>query len=284
MPLRFDAALKDLGCGHPHAFLSTFDAPPTDPVAVLNVDLSTVTTAADVVYGIGNPLREIVHLDFQSSASADKHVDILAYNALLYRHYRVPVHSIVILLRPQAAHPNLDGTVAYTARAGRGKMDFGYERVPLWERPAEELLAGELGAVPLATLGRLPADVPLVQALTSVVQRIIERLQKEAPPDQLRHLVTAAYVLTGLRVPRDVALPMFQGVQGMRDSDTYLAIVDEGVEKGQRRLLRIQLEKRFGPLSPTAQQRLDGWPAERLEELSVALLDAPSLEALGLEA
>jgi len=31
------------------------------------------------------------------------------YNALIHAHYHVPVHSIVILLRPQAAHSNLNG-------------------------------------------------------------------------------------------------------------------------------------------------------------------------------
>jgi hypothetical protein len=69
----------------------------------------------------------------------------------------------------------------------------------------------------------------------------------------------------------------------MRDSDTYLAIVDEGVEKGRREDVRLLLAKKFGPLSPAVQQRLENWPAERLEELLLALLDAPSLRALGLE-
>src|SRR5437868_280604 len=147
MPLRFDATLKDLARDEPRAYLTAFDAPPTGPVRLLNVDLSTVTTAADVVFGLGDPLREIVHIDFQASASAGKHADVLVYNALLYRQYRVPVHSIVILLRPQASHPNLNGTLQYEARPGRGRMDFGYETIRLWERPAEELLAGDLATV-----------------------------------------------------------------------------------------------------------------------------------------
>jgi hypothetical protein len=57
----------------------------------------------------------------------------------------------------------------------------------------------------------------------------------------------------------------------------------EGETEGQRRSARLQLEKRFGPLSPAVQQRLNEWPAERLDELLLALLDAPSLKALGLE-
>ena len=56
------------------------------------------------------------------------------------------------------------------------------------------------------------------------------------------------------------------------------------VQKGQRELLRAQLETRFGPLSPVAQARLAKWPAERLTELELALLSAASLEQLGLDA
>ena len=207
MPLPFDATLKDLACEHPRALLAAFDTPSAEPLRLLNVDLSTVTTAADVVIGLGDPLRDIVHFDFQASAAASKHVDVLVYNALLHRQYRVAVHSIVVLLRPEAAHSNLNGAVAYTARPGRGKMDFGYEVIRLWDIPVEQLLAGDLGMLPLAPLGKLPGEMALEDGVASVIQRLIERLQREAPPDQARRLLTAAYVLTGLRIPDKRAAP-----------------------------------------------------------------------------
>ena len=78
MSMPFDATLKDLGREAPADILTTFDHAPTDPLTLLNVDLSTVTTAADLVIGLGDPLREIIHLDFQSAAAAWKHADILA--------------------------------------------------------------------------------------------------------------------------------------------------------------------------------------------------------------
>jgi len=77
MPLPFDATLKDLAREHPRALLAAFDTPSAEPLRLLNVVLSTVTTAADVVIGLGNPLRDIVHFDFQASAAASKHVDVL---------------------------------------------------------------------------------------------------------------------------------------------------------------------------------------------------------------
>src|SRR6266542_4236515 len=121
MAMTFDATLKDMGRESPTGFLATFDRPPAAPVKVLNVDLSTVTTAADLVLGLGDPLEEIIQIDFQSSAAAWKHADLMVYHALLYAQYHVPVHTIVLLLRPEAAHANMNGSICYAPRQGRGK-------------------------------------------------------------------------------------------------------------------------------------------------------------------
>src|SRR5947209_5682914 len=74
MAMTFDATLKDMGRDSPQGFLAAFDRSPALPVRLLNVDLSTVTTAADLIVGLGHPVEEIVHLDFQSSAAAWKHL------------------------------------------------------------------------------------------------------------------------------------------------------------------------------------------------------------------
>jgi hypothetical protein len=69
MPLTFDATVKDMGPDSPEGVLAAFDGPPTKPIKLLNVDLSTVSAAADLIIGIGEPLEEIIHMDFQSSAA-----------------------------------------------------------------------------------------------------------------------------------------------------------------------------------------------------------------------
>jgi hypothetical protein len=281
MSLPFDAVLKDMGREDPRAFLAEFDQPTPAPVSLLNVDLSTVTTAADLVIGVGDPLQEIIHLDFQSSAAAWKHADTLVYNALLYRNSHVPVHSSIILLRPQAAHPNLNGVVSYSPRPGRGSMDFEYEPVRLWERPAEELLAGGLGILPLAMLGRLPEGVTLQEALTGIAQRLIERLNREAPPDQIRRLLTSAWVLTGLRVQRDIAREVFRGVQAMRDSDTYMAIIDEGRETEVKRLILRVGQKRFGAADDPVITRINAISdLDRLERMHDRAFEASNWEEI----
>jgi len=246
MPMTFDATLKDMGRDSPRGLLAAFDRPATEPIKLLNVDLSTVTTAADLIIGLGDPVGEIVHIDFQSSAAPWKHADLMVYNALVFAHYHVPVHTVIILLRPEAAHSNMDGLIRYTPRPGRGKMDFGYEIVRLWEHSADELLAADLGVTPLATLGKLPEGLALEDGLAAVAQRLVERLTKEARPERVKKLLTEALLLTGLRVRRDAAARVFRGVRAMQESDTYLMILDEGEEKGLREAVLLFGEECHG--------------------------------------
>jgi hypothetical protein len=281
MAMTFDATLKDMGRDSPQGFLAAFDQPPTGPVKVLNVDLSTVTTAADLILGLGGPLKEIIQFDFQSSAAAWKHADLMVYHALLFAHYHVPVHTVIILLRPEAAHANTSGSIRYAPRPGRGSMEFNYEVVRLWERPAEELLATDLGIVPLAMLGRLPEGLSLEKGLEAVAQRVGDRLTKEASPEQVKRLLTDAFLLTGLRVRRDVAKQVFRGVRVMHESDTYLAILDEGEEKRARKDILIIGEWKLGPAVDSVKAQLEAISdLDRLDRMVHRLVTASNWQEL----
>jgi hypothetical protein len=70
----------------------------------------------------------------------------------------------------------------------------------------------------------------------------------------------------------------YQEVEPMR-----VTTFEKGSANGRREAVRFQLEHRFGPLNAMVLQRLENWPAERLNELLLDLLDAPSLHSLGLE-
>jgi len=225
------------------------------PVKLLNVDLSTVTTAADLVLGLGDPPEEVVHIDFQSRAAAWKHADLMAYNALLFAHYHVPVHTIILLLQPGVAHSNMNGVIRYAPRPGRVAWTSAMRSSPCgsapprtcwrrtWRRPAggPRPLAGGPVAGGRPDRRRPPAR---------------ERLTREAPPDRAKKLLTDALLLAGLRVRRDVAARIFRGVRAMEESDTYLAIIDEGRERGIRDLILIQGTDRFGPPDEAVKARL----------------------------
>jgi len=234
-----------------------------------------------LVFGLGQPLQEVIHIDCQAGPKADLAADLNAYNSLLYRRCLVPVHTIVLLLRPQARLRDLTGNLSYAARPRRGGTSFTYEVIPLWERPVEHFLNGPLGITPLAVLAQLPADIPLEQGLVGVIQRLWERLRQEAPPEKVGKLLTSAFVLTGLRVPRTRAKTLFRGVQGMQESDTYLAILDEGRLDEVRKLVLQLGQRKFGPASDDVVTAVKGIEdLERLERLHARLLDVSSWQEL----
>jgi hypothetical protein len=253
MSLPFDATLKDLVQTYPRDWLVSLGLPADGPVTPLNVDLSTLSAAADVVLGLGDPLTSLVDLEFQSSRDADLSRRVLVYNTLLHQRFRLPVHSVVVLLRRTAEDAGLDGTVRYGADPGRGGLEFRFEVVRLWQRPAEELLAGSLGTLPLAMLGAPPEGLTTAEALPAVLRRLEDRIRAETTPPATAKLLTAAFIMTGMRLDPDAAANLFRGVQGMEESTTYQLIMRQGAARYARSVISRQGRKRFGPPDTAAE-------------------------------
>jgi predicted transposase YdaD len=252
MPLPFDATLKDLVTSYAADFAAQFGLGDLKPLVPLNVDLSMLSAATDVALGHGDPPDLVVDLNFQTNAEDNLARRVLLYNAALHVRYRVPVHSIVVLLRRKADDAALTGKLHYRGRPRSGSMTFVYDVVRLWQRPVKEVLLGGLGALALAPLCLMPGGAPLETALPGVLERIIERLNQQTMPVDAAKILTGAYVLAGLRMTRDEARQLFRRVQAVRESTTYQAILDEGrVEEAQRILLKLlQGSDALGPLPP----------------------------------
>jgi predicted transposase YdaD len=281
MPMPFDATLKDIARSHPLDFEAQFDLTGPLPVALLNVDLSTITAATDVAFGHGEPLQSITDFHFQASRDGDLPARVLLYNAVFFYRYRVPVHSVVVLLRPSANDPSLDEGVHYAVWSERGRTDLTFEIVRMWQRPVERILAGGVGTLPLAPLCQMPEGTTVEEALPGILRQIQERLARETTPEETARLMAATFVLTGLRLSREVVKQVFQGVQGMRESSTYQLILDEGrVEARQQMLLEIGTEL-LGPPSETEKTILSGLTdPDRLKRISSRLLKAGNWQEL----
>jgi predicted transposase YdaD len=266
---------------HAADWLAVLDEPKSGPVEVLTPDLSTLTAFTDVVLRTGDSLP---HLDFQSGPDPDLPRRILLYNVLLHERYGLPVHSVVILLRPRADRGDLTGGLNYAARPGRGRLDFVFEVVRLWEVPVERLLASGLGTLPVAPLGQLPVDRTPDETLPQVIARLVERIEAEATGEQGPILLTAAFVLMGMRVSRERAIELFQGVRKMRDSTTYQMILDEGraegLTKGRAEGLSMgRLEEARQLLLRLGRKRL-GQPDAEVEASVQAISELERLESL----
>ncbi len=279
----FDATLKDI-LGRSAANLAPLLNLPADlPSRPLNIDLSTISAATDVALGFGDPLRFIVDVNFQSGPDAYLDGRLLLYNAAYHHHYPVPVRSVAILLRPAADLASLTGRLAY--QEGGGRVEFDYEVVRLWQQPLDPFLTGGLALLPLAPLSQLPADVPLQDALRGVIHRVDDRLAAEAPHDRAVKLMTAAFVLTGLRLRGPALDEIFRGVKIMHESAAFDLYEEKGWERGRQdgrleevhRLLLRQGSKRFGAPNTETEAALGAIrDIDHLERLADAVLTASS--------
>lgn len=142
----------------------------------LDGDLSTVQPAVDKVFRFQPPHRGLLHLEAQASWDGGFADRLLLYSVLLEHHYGGPVHTVVLLLRREAAAPSLTGLLSRRHADGREYHRFAYEMIRVWDLSAEQLLASGLGAAVLALLTDEASP-----RLPEYVKRFAERVERESP-------------------------------------------------------------------------------------------------------
>jgi len=185
------------------------------------------------------------------------------------------------LLRKEADGPAMSGRARYDVpQSADGSLWLRFRMVRVWEREAAEVLAGPLATLPLAPLARVSAN-----ELPAVVRRMEERIDREAPPEDRGMLWTTTFLQMGLKYKRETARELLKGVLAMKESDTCMAILEEGEEKGlakgaaqEARKILVRLgSRRFGvPVvqTQTALEAIDS--VERLEQLIDRIPDVES--------
>jgi hypothetical protein len=275
----FDATLKDIVADHAADYAAVLGLPAHEPPTPINVDLSTVSAATDVALAFGEPIRAIFDLNFQSGPDAGLPGRLHLYNAALQWRYDVAASSLLILLRPKADGGNLTGKLAYGD--GVHRVEFNYQVIRLWQESVESYLRAGVGALPLATLCEMPAGRPASESLRDVVQEIARRLVQEADHAEAARLMTAAYILTGLRVKKGELPPIYRGIGLMQESTAYDEILEEGeIRHGHRVILR-QGHARFGQPDAETEGELKAIrDLDRLDRLIDAVPKATSWQEL----
>ena len=229
---------------------------------------------------VSTPDPWIVHVEFQAGYDATLPLRLQRYSILVHFREKLSVQSVALLLRPQADGPALSGTLQQRLPDGTLYHDFRYNVVRVWELPVEDVLAGGLATLPLAPI----ADVPPAE-LPALIRTMDQRIRGEAEPDEVNTLWTAAYVLAGLKYPKELTVSLFQLVRGLKESSTYQAILEEGREEGKlteaiKMLIKFGT-KRFGPASPSTLEQIQSITnLERIEILSDRLLEVASWDEL----
>ncbi len=287
----YDASLKELIEQYPADWLPLAGLHTSAAVEVIDTDLSTLTAAADKVLRIQETPPWLMHVELQSSPKSALAEQLHWYNALLRHRHDIRVRTVLVLLRPSANSPALAGVFQDQFAGEPPYLEFRYRVVRVWEKPVAELLGGGLGTLPLAPISAVAeADLP------TVVRQIGERLAREAPPKLAPVLAAATFVLTGLRLPPDEVIRLYEGVHFMsiiEESSAYQIILDKGRAKGlaegkqqgaieelRKTLVRLG-RQRFGPPAAEALAALEAiTDLSRLEQMSETLLTVANWQEL----
>jgi predicted transposase YdaD len=286
---RFDVSAKELVWDDPTAWLDRLRIGPPGPVEVIDSDITALTAAADKVVRVGGPDPYLVNFELQSSHQMDLAETIWFQQAALFHRHRLPVLTVLVLLRREANSPSLTGCFEINMPDGWLTNRYNYQVVRLWREDPEPYLTAGVNLVPLAPLASV-AEVELPR----MVDRMAARINAE-PAERAAKLWAATYLLMGLCYSEDLVAELLEGVQNMQESTTYQAILREGRNEGliegrneglnegrnegriteAHRLLLLQGEIRFG--APDEATRIDLEAirdVERLERISKRLLDA----------
>ena len=139
----FDPTMRKLIEMGPAKWHEYLGSPPTDPgrVFVIDSNISTVTAEADKVLWVGEPEPWIEHIELQAGRDVDLANRAHMYNVLLRARHKVPVRTVLVLLRTAADGPELTGVLEQKYRNGEVYDWFRYHVVRVWEQPVDLLLA-----------------------------------------------------------------------------------------------------------------------------------------------
>jgi predicted transposase YdaD len=279
VPGPFDNTTRYLVQAYPADWLAFLGFDPAGLVEVIDANLSTVAAEVDKVMLVRGPSPWLVHLEFQSSYDSTIGERLVRYNAMLHLRDRLPVASVLVLLRPQAEGAASNGIYRVALPGRQPYLTFSYAVRRIWHEPSTDLLIGPLGTLPLAPLGEVEPTV-----LPALLRTMDQRFAAEASTAEADRLRIVTYTLLGLRYSSDLADQLMPGIGNMRDSSTYMAIVEEGLVRGRaegradeaRTLLVYLGTRRFGPPDTQTRgvldavqdpDRLDGW-CRRLLDVS----------------
>jgi hypothetical protein len=231
----------------------------------------------------------LVHIEVESrDAVATMPRRMFDYYVPLRRNHDCPVLPIAVYLRVGRDGIGVD---SYTEEfGGLSVLRFQYLYVGLPALEAERYVGGDnwLGVALAALMRVAPARKVWLRA------EALRRVLVECRENDYRRLLLQECVEAYLQLDEEEQRQFeqllhrepYKEIEPMMVTTYEKGVakgLQDGREKGRREVARLQLERKFGPLSAAVLARLAAWPAERLDELLLAVLDAPSLAALGLE-
>jgi hypothetical protein len=296
----FDAtlnALIDAHIGDWAAFLSARAGLSAGAFEVLDTDLSS-TLQADRLFRIDGPVPFVLHVELQTTGHLGMPKKLLRYNVNVpaFEGRDLPVHSVLVLLRPKANASDQTGTLESLGADGRPYNTFHYTVIRIWEEKVSDLLAAGPGLAPLAILTNEAAT-----DLEGAFERFRERLkQPELSTNVEKGLLTATFFLLGLRYDNEQIAKLYGRLSmTLEDSTTYQWVMAKGEARGEakgiaqgraegkaegleigrlteaRNIVARQGTKRFGEAPQAAREALSAIADhDRLERIADRMFEA----------
>jgi predicted transposase/invertase (TIGR01784 family) len=278
--LSYDNTCKYLAQRDPLSFVRwLLNIEPTT-IELLKTELSMEPIEADALMLLQIDQR-ILHLEFQTVPYSTPPIPtrMLEYKARLVRQYNCSIEQVVIFLK--ATESQLVSQTQYEDEYTRHR----YRVIRLWEQDPALLIANP-NLLPLATLAT--SNDP-----NSLLGQIAEEVAKIEESKSRNEISACISILAGLRFDKTLVNQLFRE-DIMRESVIYQDILQKGLQQGLQQgriegmitadlaMIRRQLTRRVGFLSPQFDRRIQQLSISELEELGEALLDFSREDDLAL--
>jgi hypothetical protein len=214
----------------------------------------------------------LVHIELQSGNDAAMPLRMAEYCLGVYRLLGKLPRQVLLYVG--------EASLRMESEIRSADLFFRYRMIDIRDVDGDRLLESEeTGDNIIAILARLRDHKT---AIGKIVSRIahLPASKRETALDQL-------LILAGLRrleetVEREIQkMPVYIDISENKVlGPAYKRGMKEGELEGELRMLRLLIEKRFGPMPAWAAERLTGRSTTELEELSVRVSDAQSIEDL----
>lgn len=287
----FDATTKQIVDTDPLAWVRFLGFPGIS-AKLVDSDFSLMAQA-DRLIEVTDP-KYILHLEMQASYDSEMAERTHFYHVAARRKFKLPVRSVVVLLRKEA-----DG-VAMSGHLSDDSFTFRFDVLRVWQIVPDRLLSGPISLLPLAAISQVTE-----QTVPGIIRIMRDRTEFEGAAIDTQAIWSATLILLGLNYPAEFAQALLAGVTNMKESSTYQSILAEGIERGlergialgekrgiargeehgktegERQLLILVGAKRFGEPDAEIRQALAAiTSAQHLEALASRLLEAKSWREL----
>jgi hypothetical protein len=252
-----ESAMRDLAGSAVGTWLET------ELPTVQNLRLDSLGEAVD---------GSLVHLELQSTNDPSMPIRMARYALEVFRKFkRFPRQTMVYVGEgPLQMEDELRGPDLW----------FRYRALDIRELDGERLLKSD--AVGDNIVGLLAGCTDNRTAVRTILGKIAALI-----PGEREAILAELMILSGLRHLEETVeqeahkMPILNEIlENKVLGREFKRGLQQGLEEGELKILRLQIEERFGTLPDWAEKRLTNLSASELEELSVRVLNAETLEAL----